>query len=116
MDQEDDQKLWELLGKGRTPQVSPFFARNVLRATRAEPKVFAGLRSWFVRPKLAVFSGVAAAVIAMAVALHFSSNGKQTLPRENVDLVKANVDEDFATDIDDLIAAGDDDDDDVAVL
>jgi hypothetical protein len=33
---DDNDKLWELLGKARQPTVSPFFARNVLRAVRQE--------------------------------------------------------------------------------
>jgi len=33
---DDNDKLWELLGKARPPAVSPFFARNVLRAIRQE--------------------------------------------------------------------------------
>jgi hypothetical protein len=36
MKADDNDKLWELLGKARTPSVSPFFARNVLRAVRQE--------------------------------------------------------------------------------
>ena len=36
MNADDNDKLWELLGKTRQPNVSPFFARNVLRAIRQE--------------------------------------------------------------------------------
>ena len=36
MSMDDNEKLWELLGKTRQPSVSPFFARNVLRAVRME--------------------------------------------------------------------------------
>lgn len=32
---ENDRELWELLGKAKSPGVSPFFARNVLREVRA---------------------------------------------------------------------------------
>jgi len=32
----DDEKLWQLLGKAKRPAISPFFARNVLRAVRTE--------------------------------------------------------------------------------
>jgi hypothetical protein len=35
-DERDD--LWDLLGKARQPAVSPFFSRNVLRATRELPQ------------------------------------------------------------------------------
>jgi len=33
---DENDKLWELLGKTRQPDVSPFFSRNVLRAIRQE--------------------------------------------------------------------------------
>jgi len=33
---EEDDELWQLLGKARQPSVSPFFSRNVLRAVRNE--------------------------------------------------------------------------------
>jgi len=36
MNTDKNDKLWELLGKTRQPTVSPFFARNVLRAVRQE--------------------------------------------------------------------------------
>jgi hypothetical protein len=34
MKREDDEKLWDLLGRGADPKISPFFARNVVRETR----------------------------------------------------------------------------------
>jgi hypothetical protein len=36
MKADDNDKLWELLGKSRPTPVSPFFSRNVLRAVRQE--------------------------------------------------------------------------------
>ena len=36
MNADDNDKLWELLGKARQPTVSPFFSRNILRAVREE--------------------------------------------------------------------------------
>jgi hypothetical protein len=36
MNTDDNDRLWELLGKTRQPSVSPFFSRNVLRAIRQE--------------------------------------------------------------------------------
>jgi hypothetical protein len=38
MNADDNDKLWELLGKTREPNVSPFFSRNILRAIRQEPQ------------------------------------------------------------------------------
>ena len=36
MKTDDHDELWHLLGKAKKTEVSPFFARNVLRACRAE--------------------------------------------------------------------------------
>jgi len=47
MNTDDNDKLWKLLGKTRQPTVSPFFARNVLRAVRQEEEARSGLsRGW----------------------------------------------------------------------
>src|ERR1700677_92969 len=34
MNTEEQDDLWRLLGKARTPSISPFFSRNVVRAAR----------------------------------------------------------------------------------
>ena len=44
MNADDNDKLWELLGKTRQPSVSPFFSRNVLRAIRQEGQESQGAR------------------------------------------------------------------------
>jgi hypothetical protein len=38
MNKEENDDLWELLGKARQPAVSPFFSRNVLREVRNLPQ------------------------------------------------------------------------------
>jgi len=43
-DEQDD--LWRLLGRAKAPTVSPFFARNVLRAIREEKQEKPGLLAW----------------------------------------------------------------------
>ena len=59
-DNEND-KLWELLGKARQPEVSPFFARNVLREIRQSPR-----RAWSCWLML-LRSRIAASVAAVAL-------------------------------------------------
>jgi len=49
MKADDNDKLWELLGKTRTPDVSPFFARNVLRAIRQEEEARSPLLTRVIR-------------------------------------------------------------------
>jgi hypothetical protein len=45
MNTDDNDKLWELLGKTRQPSVSPFFSRNILRAVRQEAQEEQDVRS-----------------------------------------------------------------------
>ncbi|MGA3170277.1 MAG: hypothetical protein ABSE62_04620 [Chthoniobacteraceae bacterium] len=55
MKMDENDRLWELLGKTRQPSVSPFFARNVLRAVRQEEgqegrgSLFSRLYRWLLR-------------------------------------------------------------------
>ena len=63
MKREDDQELWDLLGKASEPTVSPFFARNVLRQVRQERGWRDRLSDWFAPRRL-----VPAAAVALAIA------------------------------------------------
>jgi anti-sigma-K factor RskA len=70
MNADDNDKLWELLGKARKPEVSPFFSRNVLRTLRqeeeAQPRMgrafFSKLRRWAWRTAIASVCAVAALI------------------------------------------------------
>ncbi len=53
MKPDENDQLWELLGQTRPTEVSPFFARNVLRAVRQEEAA---------RPRRSLFARVAGAV------------------------------------------------------
>jgi hypothetical protein len=48
MNTEEQDDLWRLLGKARTPSISPFFSRNVVRAAResASSKEKFGVVAW----------------------------------------------------------------------
>ena len=70
MKREDDQKLWDLLGQAAQPQVSPFFARNVIRRIREEANRFDYLRAWFSPRRLVPASVVAIALVALMLAIH----------------------------------------------
>lgn len=73
MDPEDDQQLWDVLGRAAKPRLSPFFARNILRQVRQEPPLLEGAKSWLRLGILAPAAGVALAVLAAAVFLRSSS-------------------------------------------
>jgi hypothetical protein len=72
MNGDDNDKLWELLGKARPSAVSPFFSRNVLRAVRQEKGAhlsFASrlgrfLRRWAWHP---AFAGTCAVAILLTI-------------------------------------------------
>ncbi len=65
------------------------------------------------RRRVALLSGLAAILIVLGAGVHFGRPVRQS----HVASAKANADDDFDSDIDDLVAVSDDnDDDDVVVL
>lgn len=66
MQREDDQELWDLLGKSSQATLSPFFARNVVRQVRQASDWRESLLGWL-RPK--VFVPAAAAALAVTAAV-----------------------------------------------
>jgi hypothetical protein len=89
MNPEDDQQLWDVLGRAAEPRISPFFARNILRQVRQEPP----LRAWpWLRWRILVpASGVALAVIAAAVFMRSSSSPQNSPAKEPETLAAVNV-------------------------
>jgi hypothetical protein len=69
MNTEEHDDLWDLLGKARTPDVSPFFSRNVLRAIREEATAKPGLFAWLRRHWQLTTASTCA--VALAVGLTF---------------------------------------------
>ena len=64
-DPDRDEVLWTLLGRGRPTEVSPFFARRVLRDLQADA---APNRWWaWLRPGRVVVGGFAVAVMSIGV-------------------------------------------------
>ena len=119
MKREDDQQLWDLLGRAQRAQVSPFFARNVVRKIRERPGRFQLLPAWLTPRRLAPIVGVAVAVVAAFLALH------QPVPRsatETTPDVIAKIepqDYDVVADLDELATDDNnlwDDDDDTQTL
>jgi hypothetical protein len=116
MNRDDDEQLWDLLGKTAEPQVSPFFTRNVLRELRAEKGSRVPWFNWLSLRKLGTVAAGITAVLLAAVAVHGPIKSK----RDSKSPVVANVDlddSDIAADVDDLVG-GDDDNitDDSAIL
>ena len=105
MKREDDQQLWALLGQARKVELSPFFARNVVRKIRERRQRFGWLGGWLGPGKLVPAAGLAVAIIAAILALH------QPAPRSSSDSapdVIAKIDPqdyDVIADLDELLAA-----------
>jgi hypothetical protein len=65
MNTEEHDDLWELLGRAKKPEASPFFSRNVLRALREEQEKKVSVLGWLrAHWRVAAISCGALAVIA----------------------------------------------------
>ena len=107
MNREEDPQLWDLLGRSKGVAPSPFFARNVVRAVRAEIPERQSLTAWLnLRRLVPAFSAAAAVAIAVFTfqALHHQDSSHRGLITVEVQ------DSDVAADLD-LLASNDDDDD-----
>ncbi|MEY5012153.1 MAG: hypothetical protein RLZZ253_3292 [Verrucomicrobiota bacterium] len=73
MNPNEDPELWNLLGKARDPKVSPYFARNVLRALRSElehpapQSLWERIQVWVSLPNRRVSLGVAGLMAALCL-------------------------------------------------
>jgi hypothetical protein len=104
MERRDDQELWDVLGRAPEPQLSPFFARNVLRQIRQEATFIERARHWFGVRRLIAASAAAIVIIGMIIATHHSVSPKP--PANDLDVV-AKIDPqdyDVVADLDELIA------------
>jgi len=106
MKREDDEKLWDLLGHAAEPQVSPFFARNVLRKIREAQGESVPRRWW--RPQwLVPAAGVAVVVLAL---LSFPGHlVERDQPQSSAQVVTAadSQDNDLLADLDELVGSDD---------
>ena len=104
MKREDDEKLWDLLGRSAEPKISPFFARNVLREIReseSRPRL-GGWLQWLVPA-----AGVAVAIIA-ALFLRVQMPERNSSDRDSDILaLMEGQDSELIADLDDLIGPDD---------
>jgi len=105
MKREDDQQLWDLLGQTTQRQLSPFFARNVVRRIREQPPDrFERLRSWLTPRKLVPVTGLVVAVIAVVLATHQPATRNQADGAPDVIAAIDPQDYDVVADLDELLA------------
>jgi hypothetical protein len=109
MKREDDEQLWDLLGRTTRPQPSPFFARDVLRRIRQEPRWTTAWRSWLGPRRLVPVSAVVVALVTAVIFTHNPSLRQRTVGND-LDPVIAKIDaQDYevVADLDDLLASDD---------
>jgi hypothetical protein len=113
MNREDDQELWDLLGKSQTPAVSPFFARNVVRQVRQTPRWQEMIREWLVVRRALPATALALVLCTAAI---FTMSPKRSVrmdgSQDDVPDVVAQIDPsdyEVVADLDDLLASQEDD-------
>ena len=106
MNRQDDEKLWDLLGRSREPEVSPFFARNVVRKIR-EAQGETPARPWFNVRWLVPAAGVAVTVIAALMLRVQVPTQTPVGPRTDRVVLTEAEDGDLIADVDDLMADDD---------
>lgn len=112
MNREDDPHLWDLLGHSNVPSPSPFFARNVLRAIRAEADAELRLFGWLPIRRLWPSLSAIAAILMTATALQTLHNHRA--PSRADMFASADSDSETAADLD--VLTSDDDPDDASLL
>lgn len=106
MDRQDDEKLWDLLGRASEPAASPFFARNVLRKIR-EAQGESVTRSWWNLRWLVPAAGVAVVIIAgLALPNQLIKQHRSDTRPEVVALADAQ-DSDLLADLDEMMGSDD---------
>ena len=78
MKREDDQELWDLLGRAAEPELSPFFARNIARQVRQDGGHFERMRKWIGLRGLIPASAVAIALLVVTIATHHPVSQKSS--------------------------------------
>jgi hypothetical protein len=120
MQREDDEQLWDLLGQTPAPELSPFFARNVVREIREEPRWRVALRRWMSARRLVPATTVAVALLAAVIWTHQAPAPDLTDSSDFDPIAKIDPqDYDVVADLDNLLASEDNnlwDDDDTSSL
>jgi hypothetical protein len=104
MNREDDQPLWDLLGKAVKPEVSAFFARNVLRKIREEGSEQGYLARFLRGGRLIPAAALTVALFAALLVIRIATVAPH--PKENPTVAAvATQDYEVVADLDELLAS-----------
>jgi anti-sigma factor RsiW len=106
MKREEDEKLWDLLGRATEPGASPFFARNVMRKLREAQGESPPSRSWYLR-WLVPAAGVAVVIIAGLALPNQIIKQQRSDSRPPLVALTDSQDNDLMADLDDLMGSDD---------
>src|SRR5438067_12557440 len=104
MNREDDQELWDLLGHPAEPELSPFFARNIVRQVRQDGSRSERMRKWYDLRRVIPASAVAIALMATAIAIYHPVSQKTTEREPDVVAIIDPQEYEGVADLDELIA------------
>ena len=104
MKREDDQELWDLLGRMAEPELSPFFARNIARQVRQDGGRSERMRKWISLRRLIPASAVAIALVVATIATHHPVSQKSSESEPDVVAKIDPQDYEVVADLDDLLA------------
>ena len=104
MKREDDQELWDLLGRAAEPELSPFLARNIARQVRQDRGYSERMRKWIGLRGLIPASVVAIALMAAIIATHHPVSQKSSESEPDVVAKIDPQDYEVVADLDDLLA------------
>ena len=104
MKREDDQELWDLLGRAAEPELSPFLARNIARQVRQDRGYSERMRKWIGLRGLIPASAVAIALMAAIIATHHPVSQKSSESEPDVVAKIDPQDYEVVADLDELLA------------
>ncbi len=104
MKPEDDQELWDLLGRAAEPELSPFFARNIVRQVRQDGGHSERMRKWISLRRLIPASAVAIALMGAIIAAHHPVSQKSAQSEPDVVAKIDPQDYEVVADLDELLA------------
>ena len=104
MKREDDQELWDFLGRSAEPELSPFFARNIVRQVRQDSGRSVWMRKWISLRRLIPASAVAIALMAAIMATHHPVSQKSSESEPDVVAKIDPQDYEVVADLDELLA------------
>lgn len=102
---EENDELWQLLGEARASEVSPFFARNVLREIRTARQEKTGVLAWLRKYwRTAALGSAAAVLLAVNATGQFRTTAGTRAPAEIAQQAPSKTDYEVISHLDELVA------------